>query len=89
MGDSFTYKEFITGYIALPVFVIMYIGFKLYHRTKTIKPEEVDLDTYRDVVDTEEQQFADAAAEKEALRQAQGNPKDKEWYYDTFIGWLF
>lgn len=89
LGDSFTYKDFITGYIALPVFVIMYIGFKLYHRSKTIKPEEVDLDTYRDVVDTEEQQFADAAAEKEALRQAQGNPKDKEWYYDTFIGWLF
>lgn len=89
LGDSFTYKSFITGYIALPIFVIMYIVFKLYHRTKTLKADEVDLDTYRDVIDAEEEQYASAAAEKKALREAQGNPKDKDWYYETFLGWLF
>lgn len=89
LGDSFTYKSFITGYIALPIFVIMYIVFKVYHRTKTLKADEVDLDTYRDVIDAEEEQYASAAAEKKALREAQGNPKDKDWYYETFLGWLF
>ncbi|CAH2352667.1 dicarboxylic amino acid permease [[Candida] railenensis] len=89
LGDSFTYKDFITGYIVLPVFVIMYISFKVYHKTKMFKPEEVDLVTYRDVIDAEEERFAAEYEERKAVREASGNPKDKEWYYETFLGWLF
>lgn len=89
LGDSFTYKNFITGYIVLPVFVIMGVGYKLIKKTSVIAAEEADLETYRDVIDAEEERFAAAAAERKALREAEGNPHDKEWYYNTFIGWLF
>lgn len=89
LGDSFSYKDFITGYIVLPVFGIMYLVFKLYYRTKAFKPHEVDLATYRDVIDADEEQFAAAADEKKALREAEGNPRDKDWFYDKFLGWIF
>lgn len=89
LGNSFTYKNFITGYIILPVFLACYFGFKIWFRTKAFKPSEVDMATYRDVIDAEEDAFAQEAAEKKAYREAQGNPRDKEWFYDKFIGWLF
>ncbi|CAK7896844.1 dicarboxylic amino acid permease [[Candida] anglica] len=89
LGKPFLYKDFITGYIVLPVFIIMYATFKIYHKTKMFAPHEVDLVTYRDVIDAEEAQYAAEEEERKALREAQGNPRDKEWYYDTFVGWLF
>lgn len=89
LGNSFTYKDFITGYIVLPVFVIMFVGFKLIYKTELIRPEDVDLTTYRDVIDAEEERFAAEAAESKALREASGNPKNKEWFYENFLGWLF
>lgn len=89
LGDTFTYKAFITGYIVLPVFILMYFGYKLVKKTSIIKVGDVDLYTFRDVIDAEEEKYAADEAEKEALREAQGNPHDREWYYDKFIGWLF
>lgn len=73
----------------LPVFVIMGLAYKLIKKTSIIRSSDVDLETFKDVIDAEEEKFAADAAEKEALREAQGNPHDKEWYYNKFIGWLF
>lgn len=89
LGKPFAYKDFITGYIILPIFVIMYFGFKFYYKTSIIPSDEVDMVTYRDVIDAEEERYAAEEAENKALREAKGNPKDKQWYYETFIGWLF
>lgn len=89
LGSTFTYKSFITGYIVLPVFVMMGLAYKFIKKTSIIRSSDVDLETYKDVIDAEEEKFAADAAEKEALREAQGNPHDKEWYYNKFIGWLF
>ena len=89
LGTPFNYKTFITGYIVLPVFIIMYFGYKFYHKTSIIAPEDVDLVTFRDVIDAEAAEFEEEAAQKKAVREAEGNPRDKEWYYDTFLGWLF
>lgn len=89
LGSPFTYKNFITGYIVLPVFIIMYFGYKFYHKTSIIAPEDVDMFTFRDVIDAEAAEFAEEAAQKKAIREAEGNPRDKEWYYETFLGWLF
>lgn len=89
LGDEFDYKSFITGYIALPIFVIMYVGHKIFYKTSLIKSSEVDLDTFRDVIDYEENQYAEEEREMKARREAEGNPKDKQWYYETFFGWLF
>ncbi|KAG7664240.1 uncharacterized protein J8A68_002254 [[Candida] subhashii] len=89
LGNSFTYKSFITGYIVLPIFLMMYFGYKIVHKTKIIKPEEVDLDTYRDVIDAEFEQFEAEAKERKASREAEGIKYDKEWFYEKFLGWIF
>lgn len=53
----FTKDTFVTSYIALPVFVIMYVGYKLYYKTKRIPAEHVDLVTGLASIDEEEQNF--------------------------------
>ncbi|WWC62328.1 uncharacterized protein I303_104924 [Kwoniella dejecticola CBS 10117] len=37
------YKTFITNYIGIPVYVIAYVGYKLFYRTKAVKMHEMDL----------------------------------------------
>ena len=89
LGDKFTYKDFITGYIVLPVFIIMFVGFKLIKKTTWIPSSEVDMTTYRDVIDAEEKQFAMEEEEEKARREAEGNPKNAQWWYETLFGWIF
>ena len=89
LGHDFPYKTFITGYIILPVFLIMFFSYKFIKKTKLIPAHQVDLDTYRDVVDAEEEEFALKDQEEKALREAQGNPKDLKWFYEKVFGWIF
>lgn len=89
LGKEFPYKTFITGYIILPVFLCMWLGYKLIKRTKLIPALQVDLDTYRDVVDAEEEKFVLQDEEDRAIREAQGNPKDLKWFYEKCFGWIF
>lgn len=89
IGDVFNYKTFITGYIVLPIFIIMYFGYKFYFKTSIIPSDEVDLNTYRDVVDAEMERYNAEDAENEAIRIAEGNPHNKAWFYDKFLGWIF
>ncbi|KAK1232252.1 amino acid transporter [Marasmius sp. AFHP31] len=48
---------FITSYIALPVFIIMYAGYKIRYKTKTYAPIDVDLVTGLKEIDDEEQRY--------------------------------
>lgn len=89
LGRDFPYKTFITGYIILPVFLIMFVGYKLIMKTKLIPSLQVDLDTYRDVIDAEEEKYRLQDEENKAIREAQGNPKNLEWYYEKCFGWIF
>lgn len=89
LGKDFPYKTFITGYIILPVFVIMFAAFKIIKKTKLIPSLQVDLDTYRDVIDAEEEKFQLQDEENKAIREAQGNPKDVRWFYEKVFGWIF
>ena len=50
---------------------------------------EVDLDTYRDVIEAEEAEFQEKDDEMKAIREAQGNPKDWKWFYEKVFGWVF
>lgn len=89
LGHPFPYKTFITGYIVLPVFVLMYAGFKIFYRTKHVRAIEADMATYKDVVDAEEEAWAQEDQEAKALRAANGNPHDLRWFYDKVLGWIF
>ncbi|KAL0580237.1 amino acid transporter [Marasmius crinis-equi] len=49
--------SFITSYIAIPVFIVLYVGYKLLYKTKPFAAEEVDLVTGLKEIDDEEQRF--------------------------------
>lgn len=89
LGNDFPYKTFITGYIVLPVFIIMLFGYKFWFKTKLIPPSQVDLNTFRDVVDAEEEQFQAKDAEEKAIREALGVGRDAQWWYERIFGWIF
>ncbi|RMZ74813.1 hypothetical protein DV737_g5716, partial [Chaetothyriales sp. CBS 132003] len=83
-GD-FDYKTFITGYLGIPIYLALIFGYKLYTKSKGVKPHEADFYTGKDLIDREEEEFlaAKAAKEKDGV-QAKGN-----WFYRHFLAWLF
>lgn len=56
---EFNYKSFITNYIGMPVFALLYIGWKLAHRTKLLSADEIDLVTGARDADIEEEEKED------------------------------
>lgn len=80
---NFDVKNFITAYLGIPLYLIMIFGYKFFMKSKTVVPEEADLWTGKDAIDREEQEFlARQAAHKDDLR-------DSNWFYRTFVSWLF
>jgi len=53
----FTKDTFVTSYIAIPVFFILWLGYKFYYRTKTIPAVQVDMVTGKQQIDAEEADF--------------------------------
>jgi amino acid transporter len=80
---NFDYKNFITGYLGIPLYVIAFFGFKYYTGSKTYKPEEADIWSGKDEIDREEQEFLAAQA------ASKGDMRDASWFYRTFVAWLF
>ena len=78
---KFDYKNFITGYLGIPLYLIMLLGFKFLKKTHTWKPLEADFYTGKDIIDREEAEFL-------AKKAAKG-PKRGGWFYKTFVAWLF
>lgn len=87
LGHTFDYKTFISGYIGIPVYAICYVGYKLVYRSKLIKPEDVDLYTFKAAIDAEEEEGK--LLELERKEQLKSSPKNLTWFYDTFLGWIF
>ncbi|KAF2114152.1 amino acid permease Dip5 [Lophiotrema nucula] len=80
-GD-FDYKNFITGYLGIPLYLILIFGYKLWHKTHGIKPHEADFYTGKDEIDREEEAFL-------ANKAAMGKGNQGNWFYRTFVSWLF
>lgn len=49
--------EFVAGTIAIPIFIALYLGYKVYYRTTMVRLEDADLFFYRDVVDSRERAY--------------------------------
>jgi amino acid transporter len=79
--------SFVTGYLGIPIFLVLIFGYKIVYKTKGYKPEEVDLFSGKDIIDREEEEFL---ARKAASKAAQANEvKSKgRWFYRHFIAWL-
>lgn len=80
---SFDYKNFITGYLGIPLYLIMIFGYKLVKKSKGIKPHEADLFTGKDVIDRQEEEYL---AEKAAQSK---NQVQRGRLYKLTLGWLF
>lgn len=79
----FDYKNFITAYLGIPVYLILIFGYKFWTKCKGVDPKTADLWTGKDVIDREETAFIERmAAQTENQRKA-------NWFYRTFVAWLF
>lgn len=83
-GKNFDYVNFLTGYLGIPLYLGMILGYKMVMGTKGWTPLNADLFTGKDVIDREEQEFlANKAANRKAGRERGG------WFYRHFVAWLF
>lgn len=87
LGHTFDYKNFITGYIGIPVYIISYFGYKWIKGSKIIPAEEVDLYTFKEAIDLEEEEGR--REEEERKMNLKNSKKDFNWFYQTFLGWIF
>nr|GAT58728.1 predicted protein [Mycena chlorophos] len=59
----FNKANFVTSYIGVPVFILLWGGYKMFYRTKTIPADKVDLVTgLREIDEAEEEFLAEAKA---------------------------
>ncbi|KAI1090841.1 putative amino acid permease [Rostrohypoxylon terebratum] len=82
------YPTFITGYLGIPIYLILIVGHKLWTKSKGVRPHECDFYTGKDIIDREEEEFLAAKAAERAARP-EVNDKGLAWFYRMFISWLF
>lgn len=81
---KFDTRTFVTTYLGLPLYIILFFGYKFIMKTKLIKPEEADLYGGKARIDAEEAEFLAVQAEKK------GGPETKvERIYRLTLGNLF
>ncbi|PGH36659.1 AAT family amino acid transporter [[Emmonsia] crescens] len=79
----FDYKNFITAYLGIPMYIILIFGYKYFTKCKGVNPHEADLWSGKDKIDREEAEFlARKAAEAKNYEKA-------GIFYRTFVSWLF
>ena len=78
--ESFDYKNFITGYLGIPLYLGMILGHKLIRKELASTPLTADLFSGKDIIDAEEAEFL-------AEKAARGKLGTSRWY--RFVEWLF
>ena len=63
---TFDYKNFITGYLGIPLYLILIIGYKLITKCRRVSSASADLHSGKAQIDAEEAAFLEAKAEREA-----------------------
>lgn len=76
------YKNFITGYIGIPLYLVLFFGYKFWYNTHGLKPMEADLFLGKDKIDREEEEFL----RRQALKPEGTGMKR---FYKRYISWLF
>jgi amino acid transporter len=83
-GKGFDTRTFVTTYLGIPLYIIMYFGHKIITKSRYQQPAEVDLYSGKARIDREEADFL--AAEQ----QKKGGPETKgEKLYRYTLGWAF
>ena len=82
-NGKFDYATFITGYLGIPLYLILIFGHMLFTKSRGIPSDQVDLFTGKDIIDSEEAEFVEREAEKAATA------KGMEKFYNRYISFLF
>lgn len=82
-GLKFDYKNFITGYLGIPLYIFLLFGHMLFTKSRGIKAHEVDFYTGKEIIDAQESEYLEVQAAKQA--NSQGWNK----FYDRYVAWLF
>ncbi|KAK5992236.1 Dicarboxylic amino acid permease [Cladobotryum mycophilum] len=80
---TFDYKGFITGYLGIPIYLILLFGHMLWTGSKGVKPHEADFYTGKDIIDAQEAEHL----EKEEHKRENSTGWSK--IYHRYISWLF
>ena len=80
-NPSFDYKTFITGYLGIPLYLLMIFGYKLVMKSKGRTALDADLFTGKDVIDREEQDFLTEKARHKSMEPG-------KIFYRRFVSWL-
>ncbi|KAL8967975.1 MAG: hypothetical protein Q9197_005134 [Variospora fuerteventurae] len=81
-GEKFDTTNFITGYLGIPLYLIMIFGYKFLTHSKGRTPLTADLVTGKEAIDREEEEFLATKAAKQDGKKSGG------WFYRRFIAWL-
>jgi amino acid transporter len=82
-ATNFDYKNFITGYLGIPLYIILLFGHMLVTKSKGVKPHEADFYTGKEIIDAQEAEYL----EKEEVKNA--NSEGMRKFYNRYIAWLF
>ncbi|ODV59608.1 uncharacterized protein ASCRUDRAFT_37199 [Ascoidea rubescens DSM 1968] len=69
-ANGFDYTSFITGYIGIPVFLLICLVHKLKFSTSFVEPIEADLYYYKDYVDAEEEAYLKEMQKKREIQES-------------------
>ncbi|ANZ73529.1 BA75_00182T0 [Komagataella pastoris] len=69
LGNKFDYKNFITGYIGIPIYLALLGGYKLINKSKKVKPSECDLLTGKATIDEDEERLKNKELEERKGRE--------------------
>lgn len=80
--SPFDVASFVVDYVQLPVFLIMYLGWKFWHKTKFIKAADIDLNSDRRTGEEEQEleRTDDWGRAEGATANGDGGPKRRKWW---------
>jgi yeast amino acid transporter len=85
---NFDVKNFVTGYLGIPLYLLMIGGYKLVKRNPKIPAHEADLFSGKAEIDREEEEFLAEKARRDAEKVGKMGKKGS-WFYRRFVSWLF
>jgi yeast amino acid transporter len=80
---DFNYESFITGYLGIPLYLILLFGHMIWTKSRGVKAHEADFYSGKEILDAEEAEFLEYQAVERA--KSQGMKK----FYNRYIAWLF
>ncbi|GAO17912.1 uncharacterized protein UV8b_00398 [Ustilaginoidea virens] len=80
---TFDYQNFITGYLGVPLYLILLFGHMIFTKSRGVKAHEADFFTGKDIVDQEEADFVELQKQRAAASTGWNK------FYNRYISWLF